>query len=144
MSVRESVATNIVTTLQAATTPITPKYVTREPFEFSELSNAQFPAILVQTATETREDITIGDDAIRREGIITYDLVGYVKSNTIDTARNQLIETIEEALDADRTRDGNALDTQIVSIETDQGAITPVGGVIVTVNVMYNFVRGNT
>ena len=144
MSVRESVATNIVTTLQAATTPVTPKYVTREPFEFSELSNAQFPAILVQTATETREDVTIGDDAIRREGIITYDLVGYVKSNTIDTARNQLIETIEEALDADRTRDGNALDTQIVSIETDQGAITPVGGVIVTVNVMYNFVRGNT
>lgn len=144
MSVRESVATNIVTTLQAATTPITPKYVTREPFEFSELSNAQFPAILVQTATETREDVTIGDDAIRREGIITYDLVGYVKSNTIDTARNQLVETIEEALDADRTRDGNALDTQIVSIETDQGAITPVGGVIVTVNVMYNFVRGNT
>ena len=79
-----------------------------------------------------------------REGIITYDLVGYVKSTTIDAARNQLIETIEEALDADRTRDGNVLDTQIVSIETDQGAIAPVGGVIVTVNVMYNFIRGNT
>lgn len=144
MSVRESVATDIVTTLQATTTPVTPKYVTREPFEFSELSNAQFPAILVQTASETREDVTIGDDAIRREGIITYDLVGYVKSNAIDTARNQLIEAIEEALDTDRTRGGNALDTQIVSIETDQGAITPVGGIIVTVNVMYNFVRGNT
>lgn len=144
MSVRESVATDIVTTLQATTTPVTPKYVTREPFEFSELSNAQFPAILVQTASETREDVTIGDDAIRREGIITYDLVGYVKSNAVDTARNQLIEAIEEALDTDRTRGGNALDTQIVSIETDQGAITPVGGIIVTVNVMYNFVRGNT
>ena len=65
MSVRESVASNIVTTLQAATTPVTPKYVTREPFEFNELSNAQFPAILVQTASETREDVTIGDDAIR-------------------------------------------------------------------------------
>lgn len=144
MSVRESVASDIVTTLQAATTPVTPKYVTREPFEFNELSNAQFPAILVQTASETREDVTIGDDAIRREGVITYDLVGYVKSTTIDAARNQLIETIEEALDVDRTRGGNALDTQIVSIETDQGAIAPVGGVIVTVNVMYNFVRGNT
>jgi hypothetical protein len=44
-----------------------------------------------------------------------------------------LIETIEEALDVDRTRGGNALDTQIVSIETDEGAIAPVGGVIVTV-----------
>jgi hypothetical protein len=144
MSVRESVASDIVTTLQAATTPVTPKYVTREPFEFNELSNAQFPAILVQTASETREDVTIGDNAIRREGVITYDLVGYVKSTTIDTARNQLVETIEEALDVDRTRNGNALDTQIVSIETDEGAIAPVGGVIVTVNVMYNFVRGNT
>jgi hypothetical protein len=144
MSVRESVASNIVTTLQAATTPVTPVYVTREPFDFNELSNAQFPAILIQTASESREDVTIGNDAIRREGVITYELIGYVKSTTIDAARNNLVETIEEALDVDRTRGGNALDTQIVSIETDEGAISPVGGVIVTVNVMYNFVRGNT
>ena len=144
MSVRESVASDIVTTLQAATTPVTPKYVTREPFEFNELSNAQFPAILVQTANETREDVTIGDDQIRREAIVTYQLIGYVKSTAIDTARNQLIETIEEALDVDRTRGDVALDTQIVSIETDEGAITPIGGIIVTVNVMYNFIRGNT
>jgi len=144
MSVRESVASNIVTTLQAATSPVTPVYVTREPFDFNELSNAQFPAILIQTASESREDVTIGNDAIRREGVITYELIGYVKSTTIDAARNNLVETIEEALDVDRTRGGNALDTQIVSIETDEGAISPVGGVIVTVNVMYNFVRGNT
>lgn len=144
MSIREDVASNIVTTLQAATTPVTPKLVTREPFEFDEISNAQFPAILVQTASESREDITIGDGSIRREGVITYQLLGYVKSSTVDTARNNLIETIEEALDTDRTRNGNALDTQVVSIETDEGAIAPVGGIIVTVEVMYNFVRGNT
>lgn len=144
MSIREDVASNIVTTLQAATTPVTPKLVTREPFEFDEISNAQFPAILVQTASESREDITIGDGSIRREGIITYQLLGFVKSSTVDTARNNLIETIEEALDTDRTRNGNALDTQVVSIETDEGAIAPVGGIIVTVEVMYNFVRGNT
>lgn len=144
MSVRESVASNIVSTLQAATTPVAPAYVTREPFNFNELSNAQFPAILVQTARETREDITIGDDSITRSGMITYELIGYVKSTTIDAARNNLVETIEEALDADRTRSGNALDTQIVLIETDEGAIAPIGGVIVTVEVMYNFTRGNT
>jgi len=144
MSIRESVASDIVSTLQAATTPVTLKYVTREPFDFNELSNAQFPAILIQTSSETREDVTIGDDAVRRECVVTYELVGYVKSTTIDTARNNLVETIEESLDADRTRGGNALNTQIVSIETDEGAIAPVGGVIVTVEVMYNFVRGNT
>ena len=144
MSIRESVASDIVITLQAATTPVTPAYVTREPFNFTELSNAQFPAILVQTSSESRADVTIGDDAIRREGNITYELIGYVKSTTIDAARNNLIETIEEALDADRTRGGVALDTQVVSIETDEGAIAPIGGIIVTVEVMYNFVRGNT
>ena len=144
MSIRESVAANIVTTLQAMRTPVAAKYVTREPFDFNKLSNAQFPAILVQTAREDRSDITIGDASIRREGTIDYELVGFVKSTAIDTARNNLIEAIEEALDADRTRGGFALDTQIVTIETDEGAIDPIGGIIVTVRVMYNFIRGNT
>ena len=144
MSKREDIASNIVTTLQAMTTPVSAAFVTREPFEVEELSNAQFPAILVQTTDETRQDVTIGDSQIRREAIISYDLIGYVKSTTIDTARNNLIEAIEEALDTDRTRNGKALDTQVVSIQTDEGSIAPIGGIIVSVEVMYNFVRGNT
>lgn len=144
MSKRESIASNIETVLSAATTPVTPKLITREPFNFEELSNAQFPAILIQTTSEDRSDATIGDSQITREGTINYQIIGYVKSTTIDTARNNLVETIEEALDADRTRGGYALDTQVVSIETDEGAIAPVGGVIVTVQVMYNFTRGAT
>jgi hypothetical protein len=144
MSIRESVAANIVTTLQAMTTPVQAKYVTREPFDFNKLSNAQFPAILVQTAREDRGDITIGGDGIRREGIIDYELVGFVKATAIDTARNNLIEAIEEALDTDRTRGGFVKDTQVITIQTDEGAIDPIGGIIVTVRVMYNFIRGNT
>ena len=144
MSARENIAKNIVDVLTKATTPVAPKFVTREPFDFEELSNAQFPAIFIQTSNETRSDITIGDTQIRRESSISYNLVGYVKGTNIDTARNELIETIEEALDTDRTRNGFALDTQIVSVDTDEGAIAPVGGIVVTVEVLYNFVRGNT
>ena len=59
MSVRENIATNLVTSLQAISTPNVKK-VTREPFDFDKLSNAQFPAILVRTANETREDASIG------------------------------------------------------------------------------------
>lgn len=140
MSKRESIAANIVTTLDAVSQI---KYVTREPFDFQKLSNAQFPAILVQTATETRDDITIGGSDITREGTIDYLLVGYTKGVTIDAARNQLIEYIEEALDADRTRGGYALDTQVVSVETDEGSIDPIGGVLVTLRVLYNFTRGS-
>jgi hypothetical protein len=144
MSVRESVAANIVTTLQAMRSPIAARYVTREPFDFNKLSNAQFPAILVQSGIENREDITIGVGQIRREGVIEYTLLGFVKASAIDTARNNLIESIEEALDTDRTRGGYAKNTQVVTIETDEGAIDPIGGIIVTVRVMYNFTRGAT
>lgn len=141
MSKRESIASNVVSTLQGVTQI---KKVTREPFDFQKLSNAQFPAVLIQTASESRSDITIGDDAITREGSIDYLVIGYTKGASIDAARNQLIEYIEEALDADRTRGGNALDTQIVSVETDEGSIDPIGGVLVTVRVLYNFTRGAT
>jgi hypothetical protein len=143
MSVRENIAANIKTVLTAMSSPVAASYVTREPFDFNQLSNAQFPAILVQTAGESRSDQTIGDSSIQRMGTITYDIVGYVKSSTIDTARNQLIEAIEEALDADRTRGGYAKDTQVVNVETDEGATDPVGGIIVTVEVEYFFTRGS-
>lgn len=144
MSIRESIADNIVTVLAAASSPLELKYVTREPFDFEKLSNAQFPAVLVQTGTETRNDETIGNSSIQRHGTIDYRLVGYVKSSAIDTARNNLIETIEEALDADRTRGGYAIDTQVINVETDEGSIDPIGGVIVTVRVLYQFTRGTT
>lgn len=144
MSRREDIAQNIVTTLSAASTPLSIKYVTRQPFEFNQLSNSQYPAVLIQTTSEDRADATIGDTSIVRESTITYELFGFVKSTEVDTARNQLIETIEEALDTDRTRNSLALDTQITNIETDEGITLPVGGVIVTVQVMYNFTRGNT
>ena len=51
MSVRESIAANLVTTLSGITSPNVKK-VTREPFDFDKLSNAQYPAILVRTANE--------------------------------------------------------------------------------------------
>jgi hypothetical protein len=142
MSIREDIAKDIVTTLKEMRDPVMASYVTREPFEFDKLSNAQYPAILIQTAGETREDSTIGDSGISRMGTITYNVIGYVKSADIDTARNEIIESIEEALDVDRTRGGYAKDTQVVNVETDEGSIDPIGGVILTVEVEYFYTRG--
>lgn len=144
MSKRELIAADIVTTLQAMNDPVAASYVTREPFAFDKLSNAQFPALLIQSSIESREDITIGGSDIVRQGSIDYEIIGYVKATVLDSARNSLVEAIEKALDTDRTRGGYALDTQIVSIETDQGAIDPIGGVIVTARVLYNFTRGTS
>lgn len=144
MSVREDIASNIITVLDAMTTPVELKKITREPFEVDDLSNAQYPAAWIQSGDETREDSTIEGSATKRRGTINYRIVGFVKGGTIDTARNQLIEAIEEALDADRTRGGNALDTQITDISTDEGALAPIGGISMNVQIMYDYTRGTT
>ncbi len=77
-------------------------------------------------------------------GNIDYDLICYVKGSVIDAARNDIIEAIEEGLDVDRYRGGNALDTQVTRIEIDEGSIDPIGGVIMTIRVLYQYTRGTT
>ena len=142
MSVRESIASNIVTALTAISSP-TVKKVTREPFDFDKLSNAQYPAILVRTANESREDASIGGSLSSRQATIDYELICFVKHTNIDTARNQIVEAIDEKLDEDRTRGGHAIDTQVISVEVDDGTIDPIGGVIVTVQILYTYTRGD-
>jgi len=147
MSEREDIAAHIVTTLSAVSSPITFGKVTREPFELDELSQQQFPAVFVQTADETREDITIKNSNITRTGTIDFRIFGFVTNASastvnIDTKRNELVTTVETALDSDRTRNGNALDTQLVAVETDEGSIFPYGGAIITIRCFYNFTQG--
>ena len=147
MSEREDIAAHIVTTLTAVSSPITFGKVTREPFELDELSQQQFPAVFVQTADETREDITIKNSNISRTGTIDFRIFGFVSNASastvnIDTKRNELVTTVETALDSDRTRNGNALDTQLVAVETDEGSIFPYGGAIITIRCFYNFTQG--
>ena len=147
MSEREDIAAHIVTTLTAVSSPITFGKVTREPFELDELSQQQFPAVYIQTADETREDATIKNSGITRTGTIDFRIFGFVtnasaSTTNIDTKRNELVTTVETALDTDRTRNGNALDTQLVAVETDEGSIFPYGGIIMTIRCFYKFTQG--
>lgn len=147
MSLREDIAANIITTLDAVTSPIELKKITREPFEPEQLADPQFPAIYISTGDEVREDFALGDTAAgKRSGTIDYVLVGYVKGTetNLDTKRNQLIEVVEETLDADRTRGGNAKETKIVEVSSDEGTLYPLGGVRIVVRVFYEFVRGTS
>ena len=147
MSEREDIASDIITKLDAVSSPIEFKKITREPFDPEELSNAQFPACYVQTGDETRELITLGDVGVgKKQGTIDFVIVGFVKGTTsnIDTLRNQLIEVVEETLDDDISRAGNALNTQLVEANTDEGVIFPYGGVRIVVRVDYQYTRGTS
>ena len=143
MSVRENIASNIALTISGITSPSIKK-VTRQPFDIDELSDKQYPAVIVQTSEETREDIEMGDGAKTRQGTIDFVISGFVKGaeSNIDTLRNQLISSIESELENDITRSNNALDTEVVSVETDEGTLFPIGGIRMTIRCMYVFQSG--
>ena len=144
MSVRENIASNLLSTISGISSPITIKKATRQPFPIDELSEQQYPAVIVQTSEETRDDSELGSGAKTRHGTIDFIISGFVKGaeSNIDTLRNQLITAIETAVEADITRSSNALDTMVVSCETDEGSLFPVGGIRMTIRCMYEYQSG--
>jgi len=144
MSKRENIASNILSTLAAISSPAIKK-ATRQPFPLEELSEAQYPAILVQTQEETKEDAELGSGTATRIANLEFLITGYVKGaeSNIDTARNALISAIETALENDITRNANALDTEVISIETDAGTLFPYGAISMVVRVMYEHNNNN-
>ena len=144
MSVRENIASNLLSTISGISSPITIKKATSQPFELDELSDKQYPAVIIQTSEETREDQELGSGAKTRIGTIDFVVLGFVKGaeSNIDTLRNQLITAIETELESDITRSSNALDTEITSVETDEGTLFPIGGIRMVVRCTYEFQAG--
>jgi len=141
MSIREDIVNDIVTTLQEIK-DLKPALVTREPFDVEKLAITQFPAVLINSTNEERTTETMR--AGIRQGTIVYTIRGFVRGNEIDKKRNDLVEAIEEALDADRNRgqvSSVVQDTQVASIEIVD-RLPPLGEVVLTVNVRYVFTRG--
>ena len=147
MSNRENIALNIVEVLSDMSDPRV-NFVTREPFEVEKLAITQFPALLVTTGNETREDITMGGN---RRGTIEVQIRGFVRSDgrkgfvqTVDEKRNLLIERIEESLNTNRDRELNALraaTTLVTEIEVIDRT-PPLGEFVVTAEVRYSFAKG--
>tara|TARA_A100001515_G_scaffold87929_1_gene69893 strand:+ start:161 stop:598 length:438 start_codon:yes stop_codon:yes gene_type:complete len=138
MSKREDIASHIVTTILAISSPSIKK-CTRQPFPLEELAESQYPAVLVQTQEETKEDQELGDGAKTRIATLEFLITGYVKGveSNIDTARNNLASAIETQLESDITRNNKALDTEVISLETDAGTLFPYGAISMVVRVIY-------
>ena len=138
MSKREDIASHIVSTIEGISSPSIKK-VTRQPFNLEELSQAQYPAVLVQTQEETKEDQELGDGAKTRICTLEFLVTVYIKGSesNIDTARNTLATAIETQLESDITRNNKALDTEVISLETDAGTLFPYGAISMVVRVIY-------
>ena len=143
MSARENIAKNIVSQLDNMTDP-SPNLVSREKFDIQKLAITQFPAILVVTANEDREDISTTE----RQGLIQDQLRCYVRGTEIDTLRNEISEKIEETLEVSRDRDITLAGTNIHNVTTHISSIEvidrelPLGEVVVNVDVQYIYKKG--
>jgi hypothetical protein len=140
MSNRETVIENIVSLLKDMDDP-KPILVSREPFDVEKLAITQFPAILVQSGEEVRFDTAMRS----REGQINYVIRSFVRGVELDKKKNEIVERIEETLDADRKRGTTnfSMKTQIISV-TPIDRLAPLGEVLVTVQVQYKYPRGTT
>ena len=83
MSTRENIASNILSTISGISSPSIKK-ATRQPFQLDELSDKQYPAVIVQTSEETREDQEIGSGAKTRIGTIDFLILGFVKGAEVN------------------------------------------------------------
>ena len=100
-SLRELIAQNIVETLKNQKT-FKFGLITREPQQdITGLAKTSFPCVVIESASETRQDITQGADGILRESLADYSIIVYAMAGRkeLDTKRNELIEVIEELLD---------------------------------------------
>jgi hypothetical protein len=140
MSRREDITVDIYRTLLNADDPRF-GLVSREPFDAQQLSRQQFPAVYITTADEDRNDLSMTPTGLR-ESTMNVVLTAWVNGKNVDTLRNDVIERVEEALEADRTRGGIARWTQLRSVVVDFDVVEPFGSVEITVEVYYTYQRG--
>lgn len=143
MSAREDIAINITQQLQNMTDPA-PGLVSRKYFDVVKLAITQFPAILVVTTNEDREDVSMD----LRRSRVQYVLRCYVRGTELDTLRNEIVERIEETLEQERGRNVSVVSggihnvtTRISNIQIVEREI-PLGEVVVTVEVFYTYKKG--
>jgi hypothetical protein len=143
MSARENIAINIQRQLENMTDPA-PGLVSRVFFDVQKLAITQFPAILLVTSNEVREDVSMS----ARQGVIQYQLRCYVRGTEVDTLRNEIVERIEETLEVSRDRDITLASTNIHNVKTMVSNVEvierelPLGEVIVNVDVQYQYKKG--
>lgn len=119
MSIREHITNNIINTLKNADNPRF-GLVSRDMVVLDKLSRQQFPALYVETSDEERRNITMaGPFAGYREATLSIRIIGWVSGAELDRQRNELISNVENTLNIDITRDGYALNTQLIEITSD-------------------------
>jgi len=143
MSNRELIARNVVETLKNQQS-VRFGTVTRDPgIAIQDLAQTAFPAVIVESGNETRLDITTRGPTATRQSIMEVNISVWTNStNSVDSFRNDLVAGIEDLLESDRSRGGNAIDTQLVSVTTNNQETAPYFSMELVFEIQYFYTKG--
>jgi hypothetical protein len=143
MSIREHITNDIINTLKNADNPRF-GLVTRDMVALDKLSRQQFPALYIETSDEEKSDISMAGNVGLRESTLSIRIVGWVSGTNLDSQRNELISTVENTLENDKTRNGFAFNTEVTNITSDYIEQDNYARVEITVEVYYRYQRGQS
>ena len=114
-----------------------------ERWPWLDKSRSSFTREFVSTS-ETKTDVSTD----LRQGSLIIECRCYVRGTQIDTLRNEIVERIEETLEVSRDRDITISTSNIHNVKTQISNIDvierelPLGEVVVTVDVKYQYKKG--
>jgi hypothetical protein len=142
-SKRQLILDDVVLKLKSIKSPRLGK-VSQKPEEFSRLARTAFPFILVTVVSETKEDIAMDSRLSTLNVDIKVTLDGKGKTENGESQMTAIIEAIEEKLEADRSRDGNAQLTELLEVGDVSATAHPLISQTLSFGIQYTYLKGNT
>ena len=142
-SKRKLILDDVVAKLKTIKSPRLGKISTK-PEDFQRLARTSYPFVGIEITDETKEDIAREWRLATMTVDISVHLDGKKKTTDVQTQMSNIIEAIEEKLEADRTRDKNAQLTELVTVGDMQETAFPTIKQTMTVSIQYTYNKGNT
>lgn len=140
---RKAILTNVVDTLKSITNPRLGKISTK-PEDFARLARTAFPFVQVEITDESKEDIAREWRLATLTVDITVHLDGKSKTETVQQELSEIIGAIEEKLEVDRKRNGNAQLTELLEVGDIVETSFPTVSQTMSVGIQYTYNKGNT
>lgn len=142
-SKRKLILEDVVDKIKSITSPRLGK-VSSKPEDFARLARTAFPFVQVEIADESKEDIAREWRLATMTVNITVHLDGKSKTEKVQSDLADIIEAIEEKLEADRSRNGNAQLTELLEVSDIQETGYPTVSQTMSVGIQYTYLKGNT
>lgn len=140
---RKAILDDVVDKLKSITSPRLGK-VSTKPEDFARLARTAFPFVQVEITDESKEDIAREWRLATMTVNITVHLDGKSKTEKVQQQLSDIVEAIEEKLEADRTRGGKAQLTELLEIGDIQETGYPTVSQTMSVGIQYTYNKGNT